>query len=161
MPEFESGGWWQRSHKRVRCRQCKCSLVENPSFKSSKCHKCGKQMKTKGKRLEGVAFTNADPRYAGKLDDPQGDDATMLMQVIDFEKNMKSINSTLYNVILKGEKWTYNMPPCSIGAPLLLCCFCRHQDLVLVENTRRRCQNFRFCDSLNPIICTAAGHASL
>jgi len=77
-------------------------------------------MKTKGKRLEGVAFTNADPRYAGKLNDPQGDDATMLMQVIDFEKNMKSINSTLYNVILKGEKWTYNMPPCSKGATALL-----------------------------------------
>jgi len=38
LPEFESGGWWQRPHKRVRCRQCKCSLVENPSFKSSKCH---------------------------------------------------------------------------------------------------------------------------
>jgi len=37
LPEFESGGWWQRLHKRVRCRQCKCSLVENPSFKSSKC----------------------------------------------------------------------------------------------------------------------------
>ena len=29
--------WWQRPHKRVRCRQCKCSFVENPSFKSSKC----------------------------------------------------------------------------------------------------------------------------
>jgi len=38
LPEFESGGWWQRPHKRVRCRQCKCSLVENPSFKSSQCH---------------------------------------------------------------------------------------------------------------------------
>jgi len=48
LPEFESGGWWQRPHKRVRCRQCKCSLVENPSFKSSKCHWCGKQMQTKG-----------------------------------------------------------------------------------------------------------------
>jgi len=38
LPEFESGGWWQRPHKRVRCRQCKCSLDENPSFKCSKCH---------------------------------------------------------------------------------------------------------------------------
>jgi len=54
LPEFESGGWWQRPHKRVRCRQCKCSLVENPSFKSSQCHGCGKQMKTKGKRPEGI-----------------------------------------------------------------------------------------------------------
>jgi len=39
-------------------------------------------MKTKGKRLEGIAFTNADPRYAGKLDDPQGGDTTMLMQQV-------------------------------------------------------------------------------
>jgi len=37
LPEFESGGWWQRPHTRVKCRQCKCRLVENPSFKSSKC----------------------------------------------------------------------------------------------------------------------------
>jgi len=34
--ELESGGWWQRPHTRGRCRQCKCSLVENPSFRSSK-----------------------------------------------------------------------------------------------------------------------------
>ena len=59
----QSAGWWQRPHKRVRCRQYKCSLVENPSFKSSKCHGCGKQMKTKGRRPEGIVFTNADPRY--------------------------------------------------------------------------------------------------
>ena len=39
-------------------------------------------MKTKGKRLDGTVFTNADPRYAGKLDDPQGGDATMLMQQV-------------------------------------------------------------------------------
>ena len=37
LAEFESGGWWPR----VRCMKCKCSLVENPSFKSSKCHGCG------------------------------------------------------------------------------------------------------------------------
>jgi len=81
LPEFESGGWWQRPHTRGRCRQCKCSLVENPSFESSKCQKvasvmhrrigCGKQMKTRGKRPDGMVFTNADPRYAGKLDDPR------------------------------------------------------------------------------------------
>jgi len=39
-------------------------------------------MKTKGKRLEGIVFTNADTRYAGKLDDPQGGDTTMLMQQV-------------------------------------------------------------------------------
>jgi len=81
LPEFESGGCWQRPHTRVRCRQCKYGLVENPIFKSSKCG-CGKQMKTKGKRLDGIVFTNADPRYAGQLDAPQGGDTTMLMQQV-------------------------------------------------------------------------------
>jgi len=37
-------------------------------------------MNTKGKRPEGIVFTNADPRYARKLDDLQGGDTTMLMQ---------------------------------------------------------------------------------
>ena len=39
-------------------------------------------MKANGKRPEGIVFTNADPRYAGKLDDSQGGDATMLMQQV-------------------------------------------------------------------------------
>jgi len=39
-------------------------------------------MKTKGERPKGIVFTNADPRYALKLDDPQGGDATMLMQQV-------------------------------------------------------------------------------
>ena len=40
-----------------------------------------KQMKTKGKRPEGIVFTNTNPQYVGKLDDPQGGYAKMLMQV--------------------------------------------------------------------------------
>jgi len=39
-------------------------------------------MKIKSKRLDAIVFTNADPRYAGKLDDPQGGDTTMLMQQV-------------------------------------------------------------------------------
>jgi len=41
---------------------------------------CEKQMDTKGKRLDGMVFNNANPRYAGKVDDPQGGETTMLMQ---------------------------------------------------------------------------------
>jgi len=37
-------------------------------------------MKTKGERLDGIVFTNTDPRYARKLDGLQGGDTTMLMQ---------------------------------------------------------------------------------
>jgi len=39
-------------------------------------------MKNKGDRLDGMVFTNDDPRYARKLDDPQGGDTTMLMQQV-------------------------------------------------------------------------------
>ena len=39
-------------------------------------------MQTKGRRLDGIVFTNADPQYAGKIDDPQGGDTTMLMQQV-------------------------------------------------------------------------------
>ena len=45
-------------------------------------HEFKKQMNNKGKRLDGTVFTNADPRYAGKLDDPQGGDTTKLMQQV-------------------------------------------------------------------------------
>jgi len=37
-------------------------------------------MQTKCTKLDGIVFTNADPLYAGKLDDPQGGDTTMLIQ---------------------------------------------------------------------------------
>ena len=92
LPEFESGGWWQRPHTRVRCRKCKCSLVENPSFRSSKCHGCGKQMKTKDTTLDGIVFTNADIRYAWKLDDPQWGDTTMLMQQV---REVRTVNQEM------------------------------------------------------------------
>jgi len=59
---------------RGRCRQCKCSLVENSNLRSSKFYGCEKQIQTKGNRLDVIVFTNADPQYAGKLDDPRGRD---------------------------------------------------------------------------------------
>ena len=83
----------------MKCRQRKCILVENPSFRSSKCHvsECEKQMKTKGKRLDGMVFTNANSRYAGKLDDPQGGDAIKLIhqvrEVIMVNKGMADKSS--------------------------------------------------------------------
>jgi len=49
-------------------------------------------MKTKGKRLDSILFTNADPRYAGKLDDPQEGDATMLMQQV---KEVMTVNQEM------------------------------------------------------------------
>jgi len=48
-------------------------------------------MKTKVKRLDGIFFTNADPRYAGKLDDLQEGD-TMLMQQV---RKVMTVNQEL------------------------------------------------------------------
>jgi len=57
-------------------------------------------MKTKGKRLDGIVFTNAYPRYAGKLDDPQGGDTTMLMpqvrEVMTINQEMEDESSWLW-----------------------------------------------------------------
>jgi len=65
-------------------------------LKSSQCHGCGKQRKTKGttRRPEGIFFTNADPQYAGKLDDPQGGDTTMLMQQV---REVMTVNQEMKN----------------------------------------------------------------
>jgi len=105
LQEFESGGWWQRPHTRVKCRQRKCSLVENLSLRSSKCHGCEKQMKTNGKRLNSIVFTNADLRYAGKLDDQQGGDTTILKQSHDNqsrnERQIKWIPSWPNSVLVR------------------------------------------------------------
>jgi len=51
-------------------------------------------MKIKGKRPDGIVFTNADPRYAGKLDYPQGGDATMLMQQV---REVMTVNQEMTN----------------------------------------------------------------
>jgi len=57
-------------------------------------------MKTKGKRLDGIVFTNVTLRYAGKLDDPQGDNTIMLMQqvreVMTVNQEMKDESSWIW-----------------------------------------------------------------
>jgi len=63
-------------------------------------------MQTKGTRLDGIVFTNADPRYAGKLDDPQGSDTTMLMQqvreIMTVNQEMETNQVNLANVRADG-----------------------------------------------------------
>jgi len=53
-------------------------------------------MKTKGKRLDGIVFTDADPRYAGKLDDLQG----MLMQQV---RELMTVNQEMTD----ESRWTW------------------------------------------------------
>jgi len=61
LPEFESEGWLQWPQTRVKCRNCRCGFVEHPSLRSIKCHGREKRMQTKGKRLDCIVFTNANP----------------------------------------------------------------------------------------------------
>jgi len=39
-------------------------------------------MQTKGKRINGIVITNANPSYAVELDDLQGGDMTMRMEQV-------------------------------------------------------------------------------
>jgi len=68
-------------------------------------------MQTKGKRLNGIVFTNANPRYARKLDDPQGGDTKMLMQQV---REVMTVNQEMKNesrwILLTSEQ---------MGFPLL------------------------------------------
>jgi len=52
------------------------------------------------KKKPRVVFTNADPRYAGKLDDPQGGDTVILMQqvreVMTVNQEMKDESSWIW-----------------------------------------------------------------
>ena len=57
-PEFESAGWWQKPTRRA-CR----TTNQDPQ-----------------QTLIGMIFTNADPRYAGRLDDKQGGDTIVTME---------------------------------------------------------------------------------
>ena len=52
-------------------------------------------MKPKGKGPEGIVFTNADPRHAGTLDDPQGVDTTMLMQQVLLLREIMTVNQEM------------------------------------------------------------------
>jgi len=52
-------------------------------------------MKTKGKRPDSIVFTNADPRHAGTLDDPQGVDTTMLMQQVLLLREIMTVNQEM------------------------------------------------------------------
>ena len=68
-------------------------------------------MKTKGKRLDGIVFTNADPRYAGKLDDPQEGDTTILMQQV---REVMTVNQEIKN----ESSWMIWLTSMQVGFPL-------------------------------------------
>jgi len=91
--EFESPGWWQKPTRRAWCKQCaQCRVFKEvcKDFQKmqlgrwDKCLACkGGGRKTNPKpqqALIGMIFTNADPRYAGRLNDKQGGDTILTME---------------------------------------------------------------------------------
>jgi len=92
-PEFESAGWWQKPTHGARCKQCEqCGVVKEfgKDFHKMQLGRGGKCLAYKGgsrttsqtphQPLIGMIFTNANPRYAGRLNDKQGGDTIMTME---------------------------------------------------------------------------------
>jgi len=84
-PEFESAGWWHKPTRRAWCKQCaRCGIIKvfGKDFHKMQLGRGGKCLACKGgsrttnqtpqQPLIGIIFTNADPKYAGKLNDKQG-----------------------------------------------------------------------------------------
>ena len=92
-PEFESAGWWQKLTRRAWCKQCaRCGIVKEygKDFHQMQLGRGGECLACKGgsrttnqnpqQPLIGIIFTNADPSYAGRLDDKQGGDTIVSME---------------------------------------------------------------------------------
>jgi len=92
-PEFESAGWWQKPTRRAWCKQCaRCRIVKEygKDFhkmqlgRGGECLACKGGSRTTNQTPQqpwiGMIFTNADPRYAGRLDDKQGGDTIVTME---------------------------------------------------------------------------------
>jgi len=83
-PEFESAGSWQKPTRRALCKRCGIDKEYGMDFHKMQLGRSGECLACKGgsrttnqnpqQPLIGMIFTNADPRYAGRLDDKQGGD---------------------------------------------------------------------------------------
>ena len=105
-PEFESAGWWQKPTRRAWCKQrAWCGIVKEfgKDFhkmqlgRGCECLACKGGSRTTNQNpqqpLIGMIFTNADPRYAGRLDDKQGGDTIVTRRWRELEKQLPSIRS--------------------------------------------------------------------
>jgi len=56
--------------------------------------------------LIGMIFTNADPRYAGRLDDKQGDDTIVTMRELEKQSlSMRSWRTSQHSCGSHRSKW--------------------------------------------------------
>ena len=86
---FRSAGWWQKPTRRAWCKQCaRCGIVKEYGKNFHKiggeCLTCEGGSRTTNQNpqqpLIVMIFTNADLRYASRLDDKQGDDTIVTME---------------------------------------------------------------------------------
>jgi len=91
--QVESAGWWQKPTRRAWCKQCvRCGIVKEfgKVFHKMQLGRVGECLACNGRSratnlkpqqpLIGMIFTNADPRYAARLDDKQGGDTIVTME---------------------------------------------------------------------------------
>jgi len=128
-PEFESAGWWQKPTRRVWYKQCaRCGIVKNfgKDFHKMQLGRGGECSAFEGgsrttnqnpqQLLIGMIFTNADPKYACRLDNKQGGDTIVTMErvreAIAFNAELADESTWLW---LTSEKMGYPLSPTGGG----------------------------------------------
>jgi len=122
-PEFDSAGWWQKPTRRAWCKQCaRCGIVKEfgKDFHNMQLGRGGECLACKGgsrttnqnpqQPLIGMIFTNADSRYAGRLDNKQGGDTIVTMErvreAIAFNTELAD-ESTCHGCGSHRSKWAF------------------------------------------------------
>jgi len=123
-PEFESAGWWQKPTRRAWCKQCaRCRIVKEygKDFHKMQLGRGGECLTCKGgnrttnrnpqQPLIGMIFTNADLRYAGRLDDKQGGDTIVTMERVReasaFNAELADESTWLWLTLARRSKWAF------------------------------------------------------
>jgi len=123
VPEFEDAGWWQKPTRRAWCKQCaQCGTVmefdkdfhKMQRGQGGRCLACKGRIQTTTQTsqqpLISIIFTNADPRYAGRLDDKQGGDTIVTMERVR--------EAIAFNAELADESTWLWLTSEQIGSPL-------------------------------------------
>jgi len=89
---FESAGWWQKLTRPAWCKQCaRCGIVKEfgKDFHPMQLDRGGECLACKGttnlkpqQPLISMIFTNADPRYARRVDDKQDSNTIVTMEIV-------------------------------------------------------------------------------
>jgi len=121
--EFVSAGWWQKPTRRAWCKQCaRCGIVKEygKDFHKMQLGRGGECLACKGRSrttnqnpqqpLISMIFTNADPKYAGRLDDKQGGDTIVTKERVR--------EATAFNTELADESTWLWLTSEQMGFPL-------------------------------------------